>query len=298
MTRPLACLLCFCTAWTAVSAQPRPIDRAAADLPTDVLTAEFSFSGDEGLDRAGPAGSVAVRRSALATDRRTTLSPSHTLSYGLQLEVHELDSDSGTLLPERLAEIALRLNFSRRLSSTWSASLFLRPGLYGDFEDVDGKTFNVPFLLGASYAKTRDLVWLLGLRANVYAEHPVLPFVGFRWRFAPDWSFNVAFPRSGIEWQASSRLSLNLGVSLQGGTYRIIENLGSPLNTAGRLANTFVDYREIRVGLGAEYALTGRLSVRAEAGAFTDRQFDYYDRDYTLDGDPGIFASVAVRSTF
>lgn len=161
---------------------------------------------------------------------------------------------------------------------------------------IDGKTFNVPLLLGASYAKSRDLTWLFGARVNAYSEHAVLPFVGVRWQFAPDWSLGLAFPRSGVQWRVSPDLTLDAGIGFQGGTYRITDNIGTPAGAVGQLANTFVDYREIRVGFGAEFALNRRLSFRIDAGAFTDRRFDYFDRDYTLDGDGGVFAAVALRT--
>ncbi|HTO03219.1 MAG TPA: DUF6268 family outer membrane beta-barrel protein, partial [Opitutus sp.] len=246
---------------------------------------------------AGPAGSVAVHRSAFTAEGRRSLSSTDTLAYGFQLELHTLDADETTYVPAQLAEVAVRLGFSRKISPTWTASLALRPGLYGDFEAIDGKTFNVPLLLGASYAQSRDLIWLFGVRANVYSEHPVLPIVGVRWQFAPDWSVGLAFPRSGVRWRVSPDLTLDAGIGFQGGTYRITESIGTPSGIVGRLANTFVDYREIRVGVGAEFALTRRVSVRLDAGAFTDRRFDYFDRDYTLDGDGGFYGTVALQTT-
>ena len=234
-------LLLAAVSLSSIYAQPAPKGSASPGAMIDSLAVEYGYSGREDLDRAGPAGNVAVHRSAITAEGRRTLSSTDTLAYGLQLELHTLDADETTFVPAQLAEVTARLAFSRKLSSTWTASLALRPGLYGDFENIDGKTFNIPLLLGASYAKSRELIWLFGARVNAYSEHPVLPIVGVRWQFAPDWSVGVAFPRSGVQWRVSPELTLDAGIGFQGGTYRITDNIGTPSGVAGRLAKTFLD---------------------------------------------------------
>ena len=288
-------LLSLLLAVNSSSAQPA---RANAGAAMKLVTAEYSYSGSESLDRAGPAGGVAVHHSALSAENRRAVSATDTFAFGLEFELNSLDTDPGTPLPQRLVETALSFTLNRQFSPRWNATVSIRPGLYGDFETIDEKMFNAPLLAGAAYAPSRNLVWLFGLRANVYSEFPVIPFVGVRWQFDPQWSLNIAFPRSGIRWQVSPDLALGLGINLQGGTYRVSDNLGTPPGMNGRLANTFVDYREIRVGVGAEYAMNKLVLARADLGAFTNRRFDYFDRDYTLDGDAGIFAAVSLRTTF
>lgn len=275
--------------------------RPPADAPArafESTSLEYSFSSDESLNRQGPAGSVAVHHTEFNAGGRRTLSASDTLSFGLMAQSSELESSAGTWLPERLNAVAFSLGLSRRLSDRWSASFTVRPGLYGDFADIDAKTFNAPLLLGGTYASRRELVWLFGLRADVHAEHPVLPFVGVRWQFAPEWSVAIAFPRSGVQWRPNDNVTVDAGIRLQGGTFRITEQIGGFVPGRGRLANTFVDYSEVRVGLGAETRLHRGLVLRAEAGAFVDREFDFFDRDYTLDGEGGVYGSLALRAEF
>lgn len=271
---------------------------ATSSSPTVDASASYSYSSDEAFDR-GPAGSVAVHHVELDALAKRPLSATDSLTYGLSASLTRLDATAGAFLPERLQAVALHLSGSRRLSDTWTVTLTLRPGLYGDFEDIDSKSFNVPLLAAASYAKSRDVVWLFGLRVDAYAEHPVLPLAGVRWRFAPDWSLNLTYPRAGVQWRVNDALNLDASASFQGGTYRISENLGIPPSlTTGRLANTFLDYREIRVGLGADFALAPHLWLRVDVGAFVDREFDYYDRGYKLETDTGTFATLALRSRF
>lgn len=289
-------LFAFLTALATFPAFAQP-----ASGPTSGFDGEasYSYSSDEHLEGAGARGSVAVHQFDFNVLAKSSLSATDTLTYGVSARITDLDLAAGTSLPEHLRAFALHLSGSRRFTDQWTGTLTLRPGLYGDLENIDSKSFNIPLLVAASYADSRDLVWLLGVRVDVYAEHPVLPLAGVRWRFAPDWSLNIAFPRSGVQWRVSDALSFDAGVSLQGGTYRLTENLGIPPGlTTGRLANTFLDYREIRVGIGAEFSLHPQVSLRLDLGAFVDREFDYFDRGYTLESDSGTFATIALRSRF
>ena len=278
----------------AFAQQPTP----PAGLMID-SEASYSYSSDETFDHAGIPGSVAVHHFDFNALGRHHLSARDSITFGFSAAVTRLDASAGTFLPERLQAFALHLSGSRRLSEQWTATLTLRPGLYGDLEDIDSKTFNVPLLAAASYAVSRDLVWLFGLRVDAYAEHPAIPLAGVRWRFAPAWSLNLTYPRAGVQWRASDAVNLDLSATVQGGTFRITDSLGIPPGvTTGRLANTFLDYREIRVGLGGDFAVARNLWLRIDAGMFIDREFDYFDRAYTLETDRGTFATLALRSRF
>lgn len=271
----------------------------ATSAPFIEWGAAYSYSSDENLARHGPAGSVAVHHLDFNALAKRTVSATDSVTYGLSAALTHLDATPGTFLPDRLEAYAVHLSGSRRLTDQWTATLTLRPGLYGDLAEIDSKTFNVPLLLAASYAVSRDLVWLVGTRIDIYAEHPVLPLAGVRWRFAPNWSLNLTFPRAGVQWRMTDVFSLDASASVQGGTFRLTQNLGTPANLAtGRLANTFLDYREIRAGIGAELSLDAHTSIRLDLGAFLDREFDYFDRGYTLDGGSGTFATLGLRSRF
>ncbi len=220
------------------------------------------------------------------------------LLYGVAVGINQLDADAGLALPDRLGEVSLNLGVQRRLSAQWSVSGFLRPGLYGDMEDAGTDSLNAPLLVMASYAASRDLVWLMGVSANPFSERVVMPVAGVRWKFAPEWTLNVGFPRAGFSWAVREGLSLHAGFGIQGGTYRITENLGVPAPGVARLANTYLQYREIRVGLGAEWTVSKGFSLTAEAGAMLDRRFEYFDRNYTLNGEAAPYLSLKLDSRF
>lgn len=287
---PLSALLAA-TALGQPSATMRPALLSSVDV-------EVSSSSKENLGRDGTDfGPVAVLSTSVSLSGRHQVNPSTVLLYGLAYQQHRLDATT-SLLPDQLAELSLNLGLQRRFSSTWSAALFARPGFYGDFEDFSGRSLNLPVLALVNYTHSPTLTWNFGLNLNAFSDNPVLPIAGVRWQFAQDWTFSVGFPQSGFSWRRDRQLTLRAGVGFNGGSYRIVESRGVPAPSIARLANTYLDFREIRAGLGADYRLLPRLVLSLDLGAVTDRKFDYFDRGFRLDGDAGFYASLALKATF
>lgn len=262
------------------------------------LEAEISASSDESIARGGISyGSVSVLTTSLSFSGRHGLDPATTFVYGMAYRNHQLDATS-TLLPDQLAELSINLGLQRRFSPKWSGALFVRPGFFSDFEDLSSKSLNMPVLAMFNYTSSPTLTWSFGLNVNPFSEKPVFPIAGVRWQFAEDWTFTVGFPQSGVSWRTSDSVTLRTGVGFNGGSFRITENLGVPAPGINRLANTYLDFREVRAGLGADFKLGPRLTLAMDLGFVTDRKFDYYDRDFILNGDAGFFGAVALRANF
>ena len=263
------------------------------------VAAESSYSSREELAR-GPTklGELAVRHYGVSVSSRTSLAEKTQLSYGLAFATYDLDRTGALPLPEQLGEFSLNLGLQHQWSPQWTLSVFARPGFYSDLEDFDTDSLNLPLLALASYAQSRDLIWSFGLNVNPFSDNPVIPIVGVRWQFAPNWLFSVGFPQTGFTLRVTEQLALRAGVRFQGGSFRITENLGVPAPGIRRLANTYVDYREIRAGVGLDYELGERFTVSVDLGAVTDRKFDYFDRGYRLDGDRGVFGALALKASF
>lgn len=280
---------------TVATAQPSATMRPALLASVDVTT---SFSSEEEIARGATLlGELAVQHFAVSASGRTPLSAETNLLYGAAYSVHVLDASTALPLPDRLAELSLNVGVRHQLNPQWTVSVFLRPGFYSDFEDLDGKSFNVPLLALASYGQSRDLIWSFGLSANAFNERAVMPVVGVNWRINPAWSFSVGFPRSGFAWRATEKLTARAGVGFQGGNFRITQNLG-PAPGGARLANTYVDFREVRAGVGLDYEFSDAVTLTLDLGAVTDRKFDYFDKDYRLDGDSGLYGALGVKASF
>lgn len=291
-------LLACATLTSGAFAQP-----SATMRPDLLASVEFnaSYSSREEVAR-GPQtlGSLSVRQYGVSVAGAQRWDDATTLLYGVAAQQFDLDQGgaAGLPLPAQLTEISLNLGVQRRLDARWSAALYLRPGFYGDFEDGLGGSFNLPALLLANYAPSRELIWSFGVNANPFSDNPVLPIAGVRWRFAPQWLFSVGFPRSGFTWEATDNLSLHAAAGFAGGSFRVSRNVGSPTAGLARLAHTFVDFREVRVGLGLDCKLGERVTLSANAGLVTDRKFDYFDKNYRLDGDAGTYVSLALKGAF
>ncbi len=282
----------------AVSAQAQPASATFRPALLESFSVEYSYSGPSDLKRGAALGEVDVHHAEASVSGRLPLNKETMFLYGGAFSLSRLQADAGLALPDQLGEISVNLGVSRRFSPQWSASAFARPGFYGDLEKLSSDAFNTPVLLLGSYAQSADLIWSAGVSMNPFSDRVVMPVAGVRWKFAPAWRFNLGFPRAGVTWDMKENLSLNAGLSIQGGSYRVTEDLGSPAPGVARLANTYVQYREIRFGGGADWKLNETLSFAFEAGVMTDRRFEYYDRNYTLNGSAAPYLSVGLNGRF
>lgn len=266
----------------------------------DQLSFSYSHTADNALSRGGAgAGDLGVDATRLAWRSGLPLSQATRATYGLTWNRFGFDRPAALAVPDTLQELSLDLGLSHRLNAQWLLIASVSPGLYGDLEGSSGDAFNAPALLLASYAQNPSLAWTFGLRVDAFSERAVIPFVGVNWKFAPDWEFTLGVPRAGVSYQASPALKLGLGVTAQGGNFHVGRDPRQVAIAAGpRLADTKLDYHEIRVGLAADYKLSDLFSVNAEAGVVTDQKFDYYDRGYTLDGDAVAFFTLGLSARF
>ncbi len=258
----------------------------------------FGTTAASDLERGGVIGSVEVTRYDFSFTGRTALSETTMLLHGLAWSSHRLDLTGPVLLPDRLDELTLSLGLQHRASPTWTLGAYLRPGFYGDSLDAEADSFNAPLLATALYHASRELTWILGFSANAASDNPFIPIAGVRWQFAPKWTLNIGFPRAGFTWKASETVSWHLGATVQGGDYFVAGGLASPAPGIGRLSQTWLEYREIRAGLGAEVKLTDGVTLAADAGVAVDQRFDYFDRGYELKGETPFFLRLAVQGRF
>jgi hypothetical protein len=286
-----ACLLLL---MSVLVAQPKGGERGPRRLASG---SDLAFSSREDVSRgAVRVGSVAAQHENFSFSQRIALSAADTLVAGLSYGRLDLDTSAGMPLPGTLEELAVRLAWERILAPGWFTVVSARPGFSGD--RLKGESFNVPVLLLGGLAASRQLVWTFGLNANALSRRPVLPVAGVRWEFTPGWTFAVMYPRVGFTWRARSGLTWQAGLHIDGGGYRVTQNLGVPAPGIARLANTRLDVRELRAGVGAEWELGNGFSIGLEAGVVTDRKFDFQDRNYRLDTNGGPFAALSFKGAF
>lgn len=266
----------------------------------DQVSVRYSHSADNALQAGSlPGGEVGVSAGFLEWRSSRGLTEATRLTYGVSWAGYDFQRSGPMAVPDRLQEIALDLGVLHRVNQQWIVIAAVQPGLYGDLEGGSSDAFNAPVMLLANFAQSRDLVWSFGLRADAFGENPVLPFLGVNWKFAPGWEFTIGYPRVGFGYEATPALKLGFGLTAQGGSFHVARD-PREVSTAvsPRLDDTPLEYREIRVGLGAEYRLSESLALTAEIGAITDQKFDYHERNYTLDGGSAAFFTIGLTGRF
>ena len=267
----------------------------------DRYSVSYSYSGQSGYKNSEISGDTSVQRFDASVSGRLALGRKGTfLGAGLTCGWTAISSDASVPVPRRLGELSVNAGVTQMFSREVSVSVFARPGYYGDFAHFAWEAVNVPVMAMATYTPNKKYTFMFGAGYSEFSEYriKVMPVLGFRWKFADDWTLNIGIPRLGVTWQATKELELSANASGQGGTYRTTEAPNGLTASGGAnrdLAHTYVSYREIRLGARAAYNVVKKINIAIEAGWMAERRFNYYDRDFTLKGKPSGYATLAAE---
>lgn len=275
----------------AAAAQAQP------PAPGNQASVTYSWSGKADVRRSGGA-EIGVQRAATQADWQLPIDTMSSWRAGFSAEQTWIDTSGNVAVPERLHAYALRLGYSRTLSPQWSLAISAAPGIYADAAEFGDGTLNAPVLLTAIYAASRELAWVVGARYDGFSDRQVVPFAGARWQFAPEWTLDLAFPRTGVTYKVGEGITAGGYVSVQGGNYRVTSDVRPAGRTGPTLGRTYLDYYEIRVGGGVDWPLGPTSSLRVEAGLVTNRTFDYFERNFRVKTGDAPFGSLAWRVQF
>lgn len=260
----------------------------------ELSAGNYSYSTKSDLLHAGVVGGVAIHHAEVSLSGRNELWTGLQLAYGLGYDTNLLLADATVPLPDKLTVLSVNLGLIHTINSEWTAAMFARPGFYSDFEHLGTRSLNAPLLLTANCTAGSDLRWTFALSYDRFSRYPLLPVLGVRWKFAPDWDLELGFPRTGVTWQANDRLALHLDAGFQGGSYRVTHTPAA----LPALAGTLLDYREIRAGAGLDFELADATTLSLDAGFVVNRRFDYHEGHYRLDGDAAGYLKISFRARF
>lgn len=286
--RSLAFAALLPTAW--LSAQT-PMSPRSGESTYD-LGAEVSYAGssdiNEGTRRLGQMATTNLRGSAVMA---ITQDAQNQLLVGAGGQWYNFDAPAGSLVPDQLGSLALKVGWNRVIDRQWSLRAEADPGVYG------AGSFGAPFAFRAIYAVSRDLQWAIGVNYDWRSSNPLVGGVGVRWKFAPDWTLAFLIPAPRVEWAISKDLSLVAGFNLRGGTFKVADDFG---RTRGRPAfdGQTVDYREITAVVGARWRLAEGTTLNLSGGYMTDRRFEFDDRNLLLNGDGAPSLQLSITSAF
>jgi len=206
------------------------------------------------------------------------------LRAGVDFAQTRFDAPISAHVPDVLQTASVVVGVDVQIGEAWIFRLDLQPGFYSGHTSLRSEDFSVPITLGASYFVSADLQFIAGVSIDVNRKYPVLPGVGLRWKVAPDWVVNAILPNPRLEYSVTSAVLLYAGADIQVGTYRVDSDFGSARRDA-KLNDAFVDFTQIRAGIGASWTLTPAATVELEAGLVPVYDLDYHRAEFRVRSD-------------
>ncbi|MEP6809694.1 MAG: DUF6268 family outer membrane beta-barrel protein [Chthoniobacterales bacterium] len=303
-----ACLLCLLLLLRVSLASAGTISSANSEPPAPTetgpripfeLNAEFTYSGSSTVAR----GARTIRD---FDETYSAISLIYTprvrfgiLRLGAAFEYFGFGFPDRVQLDDTLQSASAVVGLDTQFSDSILVRFEAEPGFYGTADLFDGNNFNVPFIIGGTYIYSSDLQFVLGASVNFQRKVPVYPGGGIRWRLASQWVLNAVLPTPRLEYELNSNVKFYVGANLKGSTFRVGKFFGTRVAGDYRLDNAWLDYTEIRAGLGAEIKLAPEIKLSFEGGYIPYREFDYHRTDVRYHYEEGApYGSVSLRAAF
>ena len=296
--RLLGVASCFATAAAFAEMVETPVD----DGTVDPLEFEVDFQGAYVTEGDVYRGSFKIddfeEWNFLGRLLILPRTPVGILRLGAEYEIYDFDIPEFTQLPNKLQSAALIVGLDTKLSDSLLIRLEAKPGYYFT-DDVDGRDFNVPFILGGTYLYSSTLQFVFGIGVDLESQWSVLPGGGVRWKFAPQWVLNATLPTPRLEYEVSNNFMLYLGGDLRGKNFRVDDGFIGDASEPGNLNGAVLSYMEIRAGGGLQWRLGEACKVLVEGGYVPYRQFDYHRADIRYKSEGGApYGALSLNLSF
>lgn len=256
----------------------------------------FSWTGDS--DFSGGAGSLSQYEIGGEGNVPVYSGKDFRLTAGAQYRFNRLDFSGA---PAPLGNLGLDLhrvdipfNFWKDFGPRWKLWARLQPGWYSDFGSVGSEDFILTSLVLASYQWNEITRIAFGaFYSRDLGEERVLPALGFIIEPDPHWSLALTFPRVELAYAPSEDWLFTARALLSGAGWNIVDPVGGAFDVD-------LNYRSIRVGLGAEHRVSGPWWAFAEAGAQLGQELEIVGPTYRFqqDLDSAVFFNGGVRVRF
>lgn len=259
---------------------------------------EFSHVFDSSVSLAGvDLGDVSTSAAQVSYQVSIPTSDRYAWIVGMELRGTWFDAPSAAPIPDGLYETSLRVGNSWRFADDWRLQTLISPGLYSDFEDIDGGDFNAPVLALAFWTLNDKLDLIGGLSLNLRRDVPVIPALGARWAFADQWTLLAVYPSPRIEYAASEAVTVFAGAELVRTAYRVGKDFGDEVGRP-QLNDEDLSYNEWRVGAGVKWALSRAFVFSLDGGWAGDREFNFEEADVELDGKGAPYFQIALSGSY
>ena len=219
------------------------------------------------------------------------------LRVGAEWQRFSFASRQHAAAPDTLQQANAIVGLDYQLAEQWLMRVEAQPGLYGDFRQLNWRSFDAPIIFGFAYLIDADLQWFFGLRVDVRSQYPVFPAVGVRWKFTDVWTLDLQLPNPRLEYDVSDKFQAYLGVGILAGTYTVGNHFGNG-HGLPQLNHATVDYTEVRLGPSFSWKARPNLTLEAEGGYVLYRTWDFFDQHIKMGSHPLPYLQIAVHSRF
>jgi len=244
------------------------------------LESDFSFAivGSSNFDLRANSGDVDTYNIGTRDVLSYKAREGFLVRFGFELQRYNFGVPNDLALPSKLQAASIVIGTDLQLGDAWIVRLEVQPGYYGGGTKLRGGNFDAPFVIGASYFVSSDLQLVAGLSVDVERKYPVLPGLGFRYKYNADVVLDFILPTPRIEYTLNKSVLLYVGGDVQGNTYRVDSDFGT-VHGNSRLNDAWVDYTQIRVGGGASLKIRPEVTLELEAGVVPVQEFDFHRAD-------------------
>jgi hypothetical protein len=203
------------------------------------------------------------------------------LRLGIDTERNSFSLPSAAPLPNTLQSVNAIIGTDLAFGDKTIVRVELHPGIYSDFVNITGNSFDMPVQIGGTYLFSKDFQIILGLQIDLKSNFPVIGLPGFRWQFADKWVISAIPPKPQLQYEFSNSLTLYAGAEILAGTYQLNSEFGTnhghgPGTSNAQFNNNIVDFEEFRVGAGFTWNFTPNLKLDASGGYMPYREFDIH----------------------
>lgn len=241
----------------------------------------FSWTGDSDFSNGG--GSVSQYEFGVDANAPIVMRDSFRLTAGVQYRFNNLEF-TGAPLPLGnqsfdLHRVDVPFNFWKDFNRKWKMWIRLQPGWYSDFETMSSDDFILTSLALLSYQLNESTKVAFGaFYSRDLGEERVLPALGVIFEPNPHWSLALTFPRIELAYAPADNWLFTGRAVLSGAGWNITD-------PAGGTADVDLNYKSIRVGVGAEHNFAGPWWGYLDAGVQLGQEIEIEGPNYTFQQD-------------
>ena len=240
---------------------------------SDAAAVRLSFSGSPKTTLKGTSTELGLSQWTLITPLFYKKGDAWSFAAGLRYEGTDLEFSDATLLNESwLQSIDLPLLLMKEQSESLNWMLLFNPTMAGDYDSIDGDTFNYLTIIGARYRTSETFQWFFGaVHTTGYDDNLFLPAIGFHWEASKNADLLFAGPYLRYKYSITDSLDFILGGRFSGSKWNTSSNYGErdfrlkAYRTSATLQWNFREKHAVLASYGWE--LAREVEIKASDGA-------------------------------